>query len=77
MILQDIVTGREYSLPDLKREYIIFKSEDTYNHAETFKTELFEILMATINGRNDMDIIGMTPPEITRFILKLKKECIP
>ena len=33
--------------------------------------ELFEILMATINGRNDLDIIGMTPEETSKFIMRL------
>lgn len=58
---------------DLYKEYKEFSKEDPYNHSETFKAEYFNILMATINGRNDMDIIGMKPIEIEHIIKRIRK----
>ena len=46
--------GRVYSLPDLWRDWQAFRKEDPDNHAASFKIEMLEILMATINGRNDL-----------------------
>ena len=28
--------------------------------------------MATINGRNDLEIIGMTPQEVSNYIIRLR-----
>ena len=33
---------------------------------------MLEILMATINGRNDLEIIGMTPREVNNYIIRLR-----
>lgn len=57
MKLIDTYDGKMYSLYDLHKEYKVFRSEDPENHADNFQTELFEILMATVNGRNDMDVV--------------------
>lgn len=65
-----------YTIQALKRDYTEFKGEDPYNHSDTFTAEFFEILMATINGRNDLEILGMTSAEINRFTLKLRKKVI-
>ena len=69
----DLTDGREYTLADLKRDWIRFREEGPWNHAADFHTELFEILMATVNGRNELDIIGMTPREIDRLIQRLRR----
>lgn len=58
---------------DLFRDWKTFKAEEPENHGDTFKVEMHEILMATINGRNDLDIIGMKPAEIEHIILTLRK----
>ena len=71
MILHDIYSDKNISLLNLYNDYILFKEEDTYNHAENFTTEFFEILMATINGRNDFDIVGYTAKEISNLIVKI------
>ena len=71
MKLIEIDTGREYTLPELRREWHDFRAEDPDNHADDFTTELFEILMATVNGRNDCDIVGLTPTETCNYILAL------
>lgn len=73
MRLKEIDTGRELTLPELHREWQAFRSEDTVNHADDFMTELFEILMATVNGRNDCDVVGLTPTETSDYIISIRK----
>ena len=68
----DLTDGREFTLADLKRDWAGFREEDPWNHAADFGTELFEILMATVNGRNELEIIGMTPRETDRLIRRLR-----
>ena len=68
----DLTDDREYTLADLKRDWAGFREEDPWNHAVDFRTELFEILMATVNGRNELEIIGMTPRETDRLIRRLR-----
>ena len=72
----DLNDDQVYTMGDLKKDWEVFRAEDPENHAPDFKTELFEILMATINGRNDLDIIGMTPKETSRFILRLREQIL-
>lgn len=74
MKLVEIDTGRTMTLPDLHREWQEFKAEEPWNHADTFPTELHEILMATVNGRNDCDVVGLTPTELTHYILTLRNK---
>lgn len=63
--------GRVYTLPDLWKDWQTFRKEDPDNHAASFRIEMLEILMATINGRNDLDIIGLTPREVSNIIIHL------
>ena len=63
-----------YTIADLKKEWQEFREEDPENHADRFKIEFFEILMATINGRNDLEIIGLTPREVSNYIIRLRSE---
>lgn len=65
---------RVYTPADLKRDWEVFRAEDPENHAESFQIEFFEILMATINGRNDLEIIGMTPQEVSNYIISLRSK---
>lgn len=73
MKLFDLNTERTYSLPELFSDWQLFRKEEPWNHAESFSAELFEILMASVNGRNDCNIIGMTASEIDKYITKLRK----
>ena len=68
----DKYDNKEYSMIDLFNDYNIFKKEEPYNHCVNFTSELFEIILASINGRNDLEIIGLTPNELSNYILKLK-----
>ena len=74
MKLIDLNDDRVYTIEDLKREWETFRKEEPWNHADDFKTELFEILMATVNGRNDMEILDATPDEVEQYINNLRKE---
>jgi len=71
MKLYDIDTGDIYSLPVLKQEWETYRKAEPWNHAETFPAELYVIVMDTINGRNDCDIIGFKPSEISGFLARL------
>ena len=73
MKLYDMESNKAYTLPELFRDWKTFRKEEPWNHAETFKTEWFEILMATVNGRNDCDVIGPTATELDRYIRRLRK----
>ena len=70
----DLNDDREYTVADLKRDWTQFQMEDPDNHAASFQIEFFEILMATINGRNDLEITGMTPREISNITLRLRAQ---
>lgn len=72
MRLIDIDSDRVYTLSDLHCDWQTFRTDDPFNHADDFTTELYEILMATVNGRNDCDISGLTPTETCNYILTLR-----
>mgnify|MGYP006935954374 CR=1 FL=1 len=72
MKLVEIDTGRAISLPEIRRDWQTFRTDNPSNHADNFTTELYEILMATVNGRNDFDIVGLTPTETSNYILALR-----
>ena len=70
----DLNDDHVYTIADLKKEWQEFREEDPENHADRFKIEFFEILMATVNGRNDLEIIGLTPRETSNYIIRLRSE---
>ena len=70
----DLNDDRVYTPADLKRDWAQFREEDPENHAARFKIEFFEILMATINGRNDLEIVGLTPREVSNYIISLRAQ---
>ena len=70
----DLNDSHTYTLADLKKEWEELRAADPENHAQDFKTEFFEILMATVNGRNDLDIIGPTPREVSNYIISLRSQ---
>ena len=72
----DLNDDRVYTLQDLRRDWAQFREEDPENHAPDFKMELFEILMATINGRNDLEILGLTHREISSLTLRLRAQLL-
>ena len=70
----DLIDDRVYTPADLKRDWAQFREEDPDNHAASFRIEFFEILMATINGRNDLEILGLTPQEVSNYIISLRAQ---
>jgi hypothetical protein len=64
------------TLSEIRREWADAHREDPENTAPDFKTEIFEILMATVNGRNDLEIIGMTPRETDSLIHRLRAQAV-
>ena len=74
MKLIDLNDDRVYTPADMKRDWTQFREEDPDNHASSFRIEFFEILMAAINGRNDLEIIGLTPRETSNIILRLRAQ---
>ena len=69
----DLDTGELITLLDLKQEWeqeIRFEEDQ---RGETFFMYLYDVLMATISDRNDLEIRGMTPREIGWIIFKLRK----
>lgn len=70
----DLNDDHIYTIADLKKDWREFREEDPENHADRFKIEFFEILMATVNGRNDLEIIGLTPREVSNYIVRLRSE---
>ena len=72
----DLNDDRVYTLQDLHSDWHEFREEEPENHAESFQIEFFEILMATINGRNDLEIIGLTHREVSNFIISLRAQLL-
>ena len=72
----DLNDDRVYTPADLKRDWAQFREEDPDNHAASFRIEFFEILMATINGRNDLEILGLTHREISSLTLRLRAQLL-
>ena len=70
----DLNNDREYTIADLKRDWAQFRMEDPDNHSASFQIEFFEILMATINGRNDLEITGLTPRETSNINIRLRAQ---
>ena len=70
----DLNDARVYTPADLKRDWAQFREEDPDNQAASFRIEFFEILMATINGRNDLEILGLTPREVSNYIISLRAQ---
>ena len=76
MVFRDQYNGEIYTLAGIKRDWESYREEDPENHCETFVAEMFEILMATVNGRNELEIIGLTSDETGRLIDKLREKVL-
>ena len=76
MCFIDLNDDRVHTLQDLHRDWAQSRQEDPHNHAESFQIEFFEILMATINGRNDLEILGLTHREVSDLTLRLRAQLL-
>ena len=70
----DLCDDKVYSLLDLFQEWQTLKTADPANHADTFKRELFDIIDATLRGRNDLEIVGLTSLELSNIYNQLIME---
>ena len=67
---------KTYTLSEIRKEWELLRNQEPENHAQDFRTELFEILMATVNGRNDLEVIGLTHRETDRLINRLRAQLL-
>lgn len=74
MMFYDMDSEHTYTLPEVYSEWQELKEEDPWNHSEHFINEMFEIIMATINDRNNLEIVGMMPKEISGLVRRIRKE---
>ena len=68
--------SRTYTLSEIRKDWDELRNQDPENTAPDFKTEVFEILMATVNGRNDLEVVGLTHRETDRLIRRLRAQLI-
>ena len=64
----DLNDGRIDTMLDIHRDWL------ACGVCASFRDEILETMLATINGRNDLEIIGLTNREINNIIVKLMKE---
>ena len=76
MTFKDLNDGRVYTLSQIRRDWQESRADDPENTAPDLKTEIFEILMATVNGRNDLEIANLTHRETDRLIQRLRAQLL-
>ena len=74
MLFYDMDSEHTFTLPEVYSAWQELKEAEPWNHAEHFINEMFEIIMATINDRNNLEIVGMMPKEIDGLIQRIRKE---
>ena len=70
----DLNNGTVITESMLYAEWEIGKETDTETDSESFNEYLLEIILATINGRNDLEIIGATPQETSEYVNALREK---
>lgn len=71
MYFVDILIDKKLTLSDLKNDYEEAREEYPESYPDDFRTQLREIILATINGRNELIIVGPTPKETEQFVKRL------
>lgn len=74
MTFIDKESGRTYTMRDVRAMWEDFRTTDPGNHEETFPAECYRLLLDTVNGRNDLAVIGPTVPETCNMIMALRKK---
>ena len=72
----DLNDQRTCTLSEIRKDWDELRNQDPENTAPDFKTEVFEILMATVNGRNDLEVVGLTRRETDRLIRRLRAQLL-
>lgn len=74
MTFKDIESGDIFTDKDLFMEWEDNHKTDPETYQETFSAYMINIIMATVNGRNDLDIVDMTAKEIDKVLNELKRK---
>ena len=74
MRFRDTLTDDIYTLQPLHRDWARFRTECPGEYPPSFQIELLGILFACVKGRNNLEVIGMTPKEVDHFIIRLQKK---
>jgi len=69
----DSYDGKEWTLRDIYDDWKTNSADDPDNYGDHFLPYMCNVIMDTINGRNDLDIVGLTHKEINNITLKLLK----
>ena len=72
MLFIDTNDGSPVTLRDIANDYASLKAENPDEYPPSLKLEFLEILLAAINGRNDLEIVGITHRETNRMIARLR-----
>ena len=70
----DLNDGTVITESMLYAEWEIGRETDTETYSESFSKYLLEIILATINGRNDLEIVGTTPQETNEYMDALREK---
>ena len=73
MLFIETNDGSPVTLRDIATDYASLKAENPDEYPPSLKTEFLEILLAAINGRNDLKIVGVTHAETNRMIARLRR----
>ena len=73
MYFVDMNSGRTVSLQQARRDWLQFRTENQLAHAQDFKTELHDILTATLYKQNDIRIPLLTRSELARITARLNQ----
>lgn len=76
MKFYDMDDDHIWTVADLHREWLYLKKTDPWNYDESFKRYMLGVVLATINGRNNLEICEITPREVSNLVKRLKGECI-
>lgn len=74
MVFVDLNDGTVITEDTLKQEWKAGREEDPENTPGSFEVYLLEVILATINGRNDLEIIGVTPRETMDYIETIREK---
>ena len=76
MMFYDMDRETTYTLKDMKDYYTEFEKEDSETCADIggFIPYMWVFLMDTVNGRNNLEIVGVTPHETEGIIRRIRSE---
>lgn len=76
MKFYDLDSEKIITLLDIKKDYETYKQIEPWNYEKDFLSEMYVILMDTVNGRNNIEIMSLTGKETSEIIIKLGKKVV-